>query len=35
METGKDTHATLEELEKVIEENGRILGIDSSRFLGN
>ncbi|MCP4364676.1 MAG: hypothetical protein GY800_05190 [Planctomycetes bacterium] len=34
-ETEKKPHPTLEELEKTIEENCRVLGIDSSGFLGN
>ena len=34
-ETEKKPQQTLEELEKIIEENCRVLGIDSSRFLGN
>ena len=34
-ETQKKPHATREEVKKAIEENCRVLGIDSSRFLGN
>ncbi len=34
-ETEKNPQQTLEELEKTIEENCQILGIDGSRFLGN